>query len=319
MTIPRSCRASFGSSLAVARHRNENGHVNTGRGHGLTLALALLFPAPVVGQHLLYAEHDGAFRLVTRMDRNVPMVVEDDKLVPASSSRFSLRKVGKFGAWYVNVRNPKVVTRYTGSISDSATFNHELTFSAELETGYALDNVFAVVELLDNRGEVSLLNGEVGRLRPRETRNFILEMKLPQRMDDVQYRVHLFSNGIEMLHSMLPAEVVAHAFDQMVAEKLKDAKDGPPRQLAGPPPLYPESLLKARVAGSATVAFEVTATGVVVDPKVTDASDPAFGEAAIAAIREWRFVPKVKGGQPVSAKVAMPFTFSPPAAPSAAP
>ena len=281
---------------------------------GCTLILLTLLPARLAAQHLLYAEHEGSFRLVARVDRAQPQVVVGDKLVPASVSRFSLRKVEKFGAWYVNIKSPKITSQHAKSITDGTTYNHELAFSADLESGYPLDNVFIVVRMLDTHGAESLVLREIGQLRPREPKHVDFTAQLTQRMDDLPYTVHLFSNGIEFLHSLLPPETVAQAYDQMVAEKLKGAKDGPPRPLAGPPPLYPEALRKARVAGSATVSFEVSASGVVVDPQVKEANDPAFGEAAIAAIREWRFVPKVKDGHPVAAKVAMPFTFSPPAA-----
>jgi TonB family protein len=48
------------------------------------------------------------------------------------------------------------------------------------------------------------------------------------------------------------------------------------------------------------------------DPVVTEATEPAFGEAALQAVREWRFLPKVVDGRRVESQVSLPFSFAPP-------
>jgi TonB family protein len=50
----------------------------------------------------------------------------------------------------------------------------------------------------------------------------------------------------------------------------------------------------------------------VLDPQVKEASDPAFGESAVVAARQWRFLPRVKNGRAVETQVDMPFDFAPP-------
>jgi outer membrane biosynthesis protein TonB len=50
----------------------------------------------------------------------------------------------------------------------------------------------------------------------------------------------------------------------------------------------------------------------VSDPKLVAASLPEFGEAAMAVIRQWRFLPTVKNGHPVPTRVEMPFNFPAP-------
>lgn len=49
------------------------------------------------------------------------------------------------------------------------------------------------------------------------------------------------------------------------------------------------------------------------------ATDPAFGEAALAAIRQWRFLPEMKGGLAVEQSADLPFAFVPPAGPNEKP
>jgi TonB family protein len=45
---------------------------------------------------------------------------------------------------------------------------------------------------------------------------------------------------------------------------------------------------------------------------VKSATDPAFGEAALRAVRIWRFLPKVKDDNPVETKVDIPIVFARP-------
>ena len=72
------------------------------------------------------------------------------------------------------------------------------------------------------------------------------------------------------------------------------------------------ALRKAGVKGKAVVTVRITPQGTVRDPVVESASDPAFGEAALAAVRQWRFIPRVEDGRAVEARVNMPFVFAPP-------
>ena len=68
-------------------------------------------------------------------------------------------------------------------------------------------------------------------------------------------------------------------------------------------------LLKTNIAGEAVIALTVSPNGRVLDPQIKRATDPAFGEAALAAARLWRFLPKVETGRAVATTVEMPFQF----------
>jgi outer membrane biosynthesis protein TonB len=48
------------------------------------------------------------------------------------------------------------------------------------------------------------------------------------------------------------------------------------------------------------------------DATIVNASDPAFGGAALQAMSEWWFLPKVVAGKPVESAAALPFDFTPP-------
>jgi TonB family protein len=79
-------------------------------------------------------------------------------------------------------------------------------------------------------------------------------------------------------------------------------------------PGYPDSLLRARIAGKVQVRFVVDSTGAVELPTVNlvSATDSLFGAAVRNALAEARFRPAKLGGRAVRQIVEMPFEFQPP-------
>ena len=84
----------------------------------------------------------------------------------------------------------------------------------------------------------------------------------------------------------------------------------PPSPLDTVAPIYPESLRESGQDGEVKITFTVTEKGLVEDPVVTEATAPEFGEAALKAVKDWRFRPATEDGDPVSLKVSLPFKFS---------
>ncbi|OGQ89336.1 MAG: hypothetical protein A2289_05980 [Deltaproteobacteria bacterium RIFOXYA12_FULL_58_15] len=65
-------------------------------------------------------------------------------------------------------------------------------------------------------------------------------------------------------------------------------------------PQYPHSAAQQKVEGWVQVEFNISATGVVADPKVVKAHPPGiFERAAISAIRKWKYKPKIKDGKAI--------------------
>lgn len=58
------------------------------------------------------------------------------------------------------------------------------------------------------------------------------------------------------------------------------------------------------IEGNVTACFTVTATGSVIDPYVAGASSPQarreLGAAALSAVQQWKFFPRVMNGQAAS-------------------
>lgn len=86
-------------------------------------------------------------------------------------------------------------------------------------------------------------------------------------------------------------------------------------------PVYPEALLEQRIEGFAVVAFLVELDGSTSQVQVAKASDVAFGEAARAAIAQWRFSPPEFAGKrgPIVLKLPVDFTLQPELPAGAAP
>lgn len=80
--------------------------------------------------------------------------------------------------------------------------------------------------------------------------------------------------------------------------------------LRNPPPEYPKRLLKRRVEGSVLVSAQVQDNGHCNQVLLKESSGfRLFDEAALSAVREWRFIPARKGTQTVTAWVDVPIEF----------
>jgi TonB family protein len=87
--------------------------------------------------------------------------------------------------------------------------------------------------------------------------------------------------------------------------------DVPPRIKGMLYPAYPYELLVDKVGGEAEVAFLVGVNGRVSKIKVLKADRPEFGEALVAAMAAYEFVPASRGGKPVMTLHTMKHRFDP--------
>ena len=84
----------------------------------------------------------------------------------------------------------------------------------------------------------------------------------------------------------------------------------PPRAIHTVSPKHPEALRQKLIAGECEIECVVGTDGRVVYTKVVSATQPEFGEAAMAALRQWEFQPGMRNGQPVPMNVRIPFAFT---------
>lgn len=75
-------------------------------------------------------------------------------------------------------------------------------------------------------------------------------------------------------------------------------------------PQYPFELRRQGITGAAVVEFVVDSHGNVQQVKVVKATQPEFGYAAAASIKNWKFKPGLVDGVPVNTRMQMPFVFA---------
>jgi TonB family protein len=174
-----------------------------------------------------------------------------------------------------------------------------------------LKNVFIVLEISDQAGKTLFLT-EVGTLRPYEVVPVKATIPVPAAMGVLNYQIHVFSGGSEVFNSAMPFDYREGMLDRMVYKRIQNALgDSPPKVFVGPAPEYPKQLRDAGRKGDAVITIRITAKGAVLDPVVRRASDPAFGEAAVVAVRQWRYLPMMRFGQPIETSIDVPFAFAP--------
>ena len=83
-----------------------------------------------------------------------------------------------------------------------------------------------------------------------------------------------------------------------------------PRALHTVAPRYPAKQRARHEEGKAVVALIVEPDGSLSEIQVAAATDPEIGDAAIASVRQWRFLPGRKDGQPVRVRIEIPIVFT---------
>ncbi len=83
-----------------------------------------------------------------------------------------------------------------------------------------------------------------------------------------------------------------------------------PKPIKRVSPVYPPELKAKRVEGEVRLVFIVQEDGSVEDVRVSRMTSPAFVEAAIEAVKQWKFEPGMIDGRPVKTRVHLPLSFS---------
>lgn len=84
--------------------------------------------------------------------------------------------------------------------------------------------------------------------------------------------------------------------------------DQKPRVIFQPSPSVAPKLRK-KTPATVYVIFTVDPRGRVENPLVQSSSNPEFDAAALAAVKQWKFEPGKRGGQPVRFRMRVPITF----------
>ncbi len=84
--------------------------------------------------------------------------------------------------------------------------------------------------------------------------------------------------------------------------------DQVPRAIHQPMPILTEQI-RRKGGGQVYILFVVDQNGRVENPTVQSATDPIFERPALNAVRQWRFEPGKRKGEPVRFRMRVPITF----------
>lgn len=261
-------------------------------------------------QNVFVVLEDKEPRVVKEIRLHQPIIEKDGKLAVASGDSYALGRSSVYRPGLVTLTDFRVGTSRLESTGGGSS-NHRLNIYGRAKSDTAFKKCFMLLEMTawKSKGVVFV---EMPDLPVGEAVELNLSFALQERLEEGSYRVHLFSDGIELLHTKMPEAYVAKQ-KQKTAELLAGkTKDFPPILAQRVNPVYPEALRKSKTAGTARVRLVVTKNGDVESPELVTASDPAFGEAAVAAVAKWKFDPALKGGKFANARLEVPIEFRPP-------
>lgn len=112
----------------------------------------------------------------------------------------------------------------------------------------------------------------------------------------------------------LPAQDTSVSESQRPDSQVQEVT--PPTVLTQVEATYPEEALAEAHEAWVVLFVTVGVSGAVTAVEVAESGGHAFDEAAMAAVRRWRFVPAQRAELPVASRIRVPFTFSPPVAPT---
>ena len=206
-------------------------------------------------------EYKGKACPVLKVVRGRAFIKEGDKLVSVAPGRSVLVSQPEFLPYFVAVRNLEVKTSYLTSVQMAGEMNNEFHFNATFESSYRMENPFLVLELDMEKSGKRIFFQEIGPLAPGHPEWVRVVVALPDRLGPGKFKLHIFSDGLEVLHSQQPEAYREAVLNKMVAKRIAGVQDAPPRPFVGPVPEYPAALRKKRVEGEAVVAMRITPPG----------------------------------------------------------
>ena len=87
--------------------------------------------------------------------------------------------------------------------------------------------------------------------------------------------------------------------------------DTPPKFVHATSPIYPAAELREQRSGDVSVLFDIEPSGEVSNVRVESATSQAFADAAVEAVKQWKFKPAMLHGSPVKLTVREPVSFEP--------
>lgn len=276
------------------------------------LATVLGFAVRLPAQQALFAEYMGGAHLVRKIHHGWVTIEYGGKMVEFNPTHSALLEAEEYLPILVEVNEAQGGTSEAGS-RRGLSFNNAYFFQADLTSPVDLSDVYFVIERKSEAdGKIINFQEGIGELKAGLPRQVAVRVPLEGKLDRGSRRLHLFSSGRELFTTQQPPGYRETMLDKMVAKRISGVTKAAPMPFITAEPVYPALLRSSGSAGEATVEFRILPSGVVADPVVKTATAPAFGEAAVAAVKLWHFLPGVREGHAVETTVQLPLSFTPP-------
>jgi len=118
--------------------------------------------------------------------------------------------------------------------------------------------------------------------------------------------------SLVLLGSFIPPTTYAGTDESSGADTEFVEYTEPPKPINTVPPEYPERAKRDGVSGTVYVKIHIDAQGAVTETRIQEGVDgyPEFGQAAEAALIQWKFQPAELDGEPVAVWVVIPVKFA---------
>jgi TonB family protein len=105
-------------------------------------------------------------------------------------------------------------------------------------------------------------------------------------------------------------ELVRQAFEKMAAEQAAGQGDRKPRLLSHTEAQYTDDARAKGIVGKVVLGFNIDPNGIPQDIQVKQSLYPSLDQAAVEAVRSWKFQPAMKNGQVVSKWIEVQINFN---------
>jgi TonB family protein len=129
----------------------------------------------------------------------------------------------------------------------------------------------------------------------REITEFVFERKAVTTLSHVDSAKAAFSPTLDDAE-----QVTTVAWDRI---------DNKPQRIATATPVYPSSAKATGIAAKVAVSFVIDKTGAVRVPSAASTSNSEFADAAVNAVKQWKFTPAQHQGRAAQVEVVRNFTF----------
>jgi len=153
-------------------------------------------------------------------------------------------------------------------------------------------------------------NPETAKLEKENQRLAQIVAELESYRDDGAELARLRNEAATTVRSRPPARADGAAGGSGVMIYPVAELDQIPAAIAQTSPTYPADMRRAGITGNVTVRMTIDANGDVSAAAATNYSRSEFEEAAVEAVKQWKFRPGQKDGQPVATQMDVPIVFA---------